>query len=120
MDNLAQHFWTGCNEGELRLQRCAECNHVQFFPRSHCLKCSGDRVDWQVSKGIGTIYSVTRVERAPTDEFRALSPYSIALVDLDEGIRLMAHAHPALKIGDQACVTFFNHNNRALPRFEPL
>lgn len=75
---------------------------------------------WQISKGIGTIYSVTHVQRAPTDAFRALAPYAIALVDLDEGVRVMAHANLNLKIGDQARVTFFSHNNYSLPRFEPL
>ncbi len=120
MDPHAQHFWTGCEEGELRFQRCADCNHAQFFPRNYCVHCDSDRIDWQTSKGIGTIYSVTRVERAPTDAFRALVPYSIALVDLDEGIRLMAHADAALKIGDKARVAFFAPNNRSLPRFEPL
>ena len=120
MDTNAQHFWTGCNESELRFQRCAVCNNAQFFPRSHCLICSSDHVEWQTSKGIGTIYSTTRVERAPTDEFRALAPYTIALVDLDEGVRLMAHANLTLKIGDRARVTFFAHHNRSLPRFEPL
>lgn len=120
MGALAQHFWSGCEAGELRFQCCADCNHAQFFPRDHCLHCSSDRVEWQVSTGIGTVYSVTRVERAPTDEFRALAPYCIALVDMDEGIRLMAHADPALKIGDKARVAFLFHNNRSLPRFEPL
>ena len=120
MHTYAQHFWIGCNEGELRFQRCAVCNHSQFFPRDHCLHCDSDRVEWQLSAGIGTIYSVTRVERAPTDEFRALVPYGIALVDLDEGVRIMAHANLALRIGDKARVSFFSHNNRSLPRFEPL
>jgi uncharacterized protein len=120
MDTYAQHFWTGCVEGELRFQCCKACNHAQFFPRDHCLHCGGDRIEWQVSTGIGTIYSITRVERAPTDEFRALVPYAIALVDLGEGVRIMVHANAALKIGDKARVTFFSHNNRSLPRFEPL
>ena len=120
MDNLAQHFWTGCSEGKLYYQRCADCHHAQFFPRSHCLHCDSDRVDWHAATGIGTIFSVTRVERAPTDEFRALAPYAIALVDLDEGVRIVAHANLALKIGDKVRVTFFNHHNRALARFEPL
>ena len=120
MDTVAQHFWSGCNESELRFQRCADCKHAQFFPRSHCLNCNSDRVEWHTSKGIGMIYSITRVERAPTDEFRALVPYAIALVDLDEGVRIMAHANVTLKISDAVHVTFFNHNNRALPRFEPL
>lgn len=120
MDPYAQHFWTGCDQGELRFQRCADCATAQFFPRNHCLHCDSDRVAWQVSKGIGTIYSVTRVERAPTEEFRALVPYAIVLVDLDEGVRVMAHANLTLKIGDKARVTFFPHDNRSLPRFEPL
>ena len=120
MDTFAQHFWTGCSEGELRFQRCSDCHRAQFFPRSYCLNCSSDQVEWRASKGSGTIYSITRVERAPTDEFRALAPYSIALVDLHEGVRVMAHADSTLKIGDQAHVAFFIHNNRSLPRFEPL
>lgn len=120
MDNLAQHFWIGCSEGELRYQRCTDCNHAQFFSRTYCLNCNSDCVEWQASKGLGTIFSITQVQRAPTDEFRALAPYAIALVDLVEGVRMMAHANLALKIGDQARITFFNLNNRALPRFEPL
>ena len=120
MDTNAQYFWTGCGAGELRFQRCTDCKRAQFFPRSHCLNCNSDHVEWQVAKGFGRIYSITRVERAPTDEFRVLAPYSIALVDLDEGVRIMAHADSSLKIGDRASVTFFSHNNRLLPRFEPI
>ena len=120
MDILAQQFWSGCNEGELRIQVCADCQHVQFFPRGHCLRCDSERITWQVSQGVGIIYSITQVQRAPTDAFRALAPYAIALVDLAEGVRVMAHANLNLKIGDQARVTFFPHNNYSLPRFEPL
>lgn len=120
MDSHAEYFWSGCEQRELRIQRCADCSQFQFFPRNRCRRCGGEHIAWQASQGIGTIYSVTRVERAPNDEFRALAPYSIALVDLHEGVRLMAHAAAALRIGDQARVAFFSHNNRFLPRFEPL
>ena len=120
MDNLAQHFWTGCGQGKLYFQRCTDCRHAQFFPRNHCMNCNNDHLEWQASKGTGTIYSATRVERAPTEDLRALAPYAIALVDLDEGIRIMAHCNLALKIGDKAHAVFFTHNDRSLPRFEPL
>ena len=120
MDTIALQFWRGCNEGQLRFQVCADCKHAQFFPRSHCLQCHGERVTWQASNGIGTIYSITQVQRAPTDEFRALVPYAIALADLDEGVRIMAHANLNLRIGDRVRVTFFKHNEYSLPCFEPL
>jgi len=73
-----------------------------------------------VSQGRGRVYALTRVERAPTDEFRALAPYVILLVDLDEGYRMMAHGAPDLAIGDRVVVRFFEHQGRSLPRFERL
>ena len=119
MDKLAEHFWAGCAAGELRFQCCVDCNQVQFYPRSVCLQCGSEKVEWKISRGMGTVFSLTRVERAPNDAFRALTPYTLALVDLDEGFRIMAHADPHLFIGDKVALTFFNHDNRALPRFEP-
>ena len=120
MDQLAEHFWAGCTAGELRFQRCVDCNQVQFYPRGVCLHCGSENVKWKISSGVGTVFSLTRVERAPNDVFRALAPYTLALIDLDEGFRIMAHANPQLKIGDRVSATFFNHDNRALPRFESL
>ena len=45
--------------------------------------------------------SVTVVTRAPSDSVRALAPYTLLLVDLDEGTRVMAHGTPGLAIGDR-------------------
>ena len=38
-----RHFWDGCKEGELRLQRCTSCQDSYFPPRPFCPKC-GNRV----------------------------------------------------------------------------
>jgi uncharacterized OB-fold protein len=64
------------------------------------------------------VYASTRVERAPSDEFRVLAPYVIVLVDLDEGYRMMAHGTPGLAIGERVRAGFFEHGGRQLPRFE--
>ena len=120
MDRLAAHFWSGCAAGELRYQRCGICAAVQFYPRESCLNCGGADVQWQSSQGVGTVYALTSVERAPSDEFRALAPYVIVLVDLDEGYRMMAHGAPGLAIGARVRVRFFEHGERRLPRFERL
>jgi uncharacterized protein len=116
-DPLAVEFWNACSRGELRYQICGACKQAQFYPRPFCAKCGSEKLTWASSKGAGTIYAVTRVERAPTEDFRALQPYSIALVDLDEGFRVMAHADTSLAIGDRVRATFFAHGERHLPRF---
>ncbi len=120
MDAIAKQFWVACDQGQLRFQVCVNCRQPKFFPRGHCVNCNSHQIEWRSSQGIGTIFSITQVQRAPTDEFRALVPYAIALVDLVEGVRIMAHANLNLKIGDQVRATFFNHNEYSLPRFEPL
>jgi uncharacterized OB-fold protein len=118
MDKLAAHFWDGCAAGELRYQRCGACAALQPYPRAFCLRCGATALEWHAAEGKGTVYAWTRVERAPSDEFRALAPYVIVLVDLDEGYRMMAHGAPGLVIGDGVSVRFFEHGGRHLPYFE--
>jgi hypothetical protein len=115
--DVASEFWAGCAEGELRYQRCAACGAVQFHARPFCRNC-GAAPEWATSQGLGTVYAVTRVSRAPTAEFAALTPYEILLVDLDEGFRMMAHGARGLAIGERVRVTFAPVGDRALPRFE--
>jgi uncharacterized OB-fold protein len=118
MDKLGTHFWEGCAAGELRYQRCQACAALQPYARAFCLRCGAAEMEWRAGGGRGAVYALTRVERAPTDEFRALVPYLIALVDLDEGYRMMAHCAPGLAIGERVQVRFFEHGGRHLPRFE--
>jgi hypothetical protein len=116
-DALANEFWSACSRGELRYQVCDSCKRPQFYPRPFCAKCGGDKLTWATSKGEGAIYAVTTVERAPTEDFRVLQPYAIALVDLDEGFRMMAHAELNCAIGRRVRATFFEHEGKKLPRF---
>ncbi len=81
-------------------------------------RCGSAKLEWGVALGTGTVYALTRVERAPTDDFRALAPYVIVLVDLDEGLRMMAHGAHGLRIGQGVRVGFFEHGGRSLPRFD--
>lgn len=116
-DHLAQTFWQRCAAGTLGYQRCAACGRAQFYPRPFCARCGGAPA-WAQSTGCGTVYAVTRVDRAPSPDFAALVPYDILLVDLDEGFRMMAHGAPGLAIGDRVRVSFRSHGERALPYFK--
>jgi hypothetical protein len=86
-----REFWDACGRGELMYQICRGCGRAQFYPRRHCAACQADELEWRHSAGLGAVYSHTTVYRAPTPAFKADVPYVIALVDLDEGFRMMVN-----------------------------
>jgi uncharacterized OB-fold protein len=117
-------FWDGCGEGELRYQRCAACGRVQFYPRALCAGCGATDLAWERARGTGTVHAVTVVYRPPTPAFKADVPYAIALVDVDEGFRMMANVvgvdPERVAIGDRVRVVFERRGDVALPQFTPL
>ncbi len=90
--------WTQGGDG-LAYQRCVACAHTFYFHRGFCPACGAQSPPTLASKGIGTVHAKTLVYRAPNAAFRAIVPYAIVLVDLDEGVRVMAHGDPGLEIG---------------------
>jgi uncharacterized protein len=85
-DDVTQPFWDGIAAGALRLQRCGACGRHVFYPRAVCPHCTSDRLEWVDASGRATIHSHTLVHRAPPG---FTPPYVIALVDLEEGVRMM-------------------------------
>ena len=75
-------------------------------------------MSWLVSSGFGSVYSRAEVVRSPHRAFDALVPYTMALIDLDEGVRMMGHAAPDVAIGDRVRTAFREHHGRFLPCFE--
>jgi uncharacterized OB-fold protein len=70
------------------------------------------------ASGSGIVHARTLVARAPTEELRAHAPYLIALVDADEGFRLMAHGDPDLQIGDRVRARFALLAGHKIPYFD--
>jgi uncharacterized OB-fold protein len=83
-----QPFWDGVHRGELCLQRCDACVSVIFPPRSFCPQCTGRKVNWFRASGRRTLYSYV-IHHRPVPGFRP--PYSIAVVQLEEGPRMMTN-----------------------------
>lgn len=114
-----QHFWDGCRERELRYQRCTACGTVQLIPRTVCTQCHGSDLQWHRSAGRGVILSYTNVYRAPTAAFKADLPYVIALIDMDEGWRLMSHVRggptPAVTVGTRVRIDFMPQGESVIP-----
>lgn len=114
-----QAYWDGAAAGELRYQRCAACGHVQLIPRSLCEQCQSKQLEWLVSARNGQVLTFTTVYRAPLPAFKAMVPYVIAIVDMDEGFRVMANAlQPCgerMEIGTRVQIGFQVVEGMALP-----
>ena len=83
-------FWEGVKRHELLIQRCKDCGTYQFYPRTLCVKCFSENVEWVKTSGNGKVYSFTIAHRASSPGFADEVPYNIAIVELDEGVRMPA------------------------------
>lgn len=72
--------------GRFEIQRCSACARHVFYPRVLCPHCGAGRLDWVQASGRGTVYSTTVIRRKPEEG----GDYNVALVDLEEGVRLMS------------------------------
>jgi uncharacterized OB-fold protein len=114
---LSAPFTDGLAQGRVRYQRCAHCGAVQSLARHACTACGATALDWFDAQGGGQVFALTDIRRAPTDAFKALVPYTLALVDLDEGARVMGHAEAGLTIGDRVQAGVFVLDGQPLIRF---
>lgn len=110
VDEESRAWWEALRRHELYVQRCAGCGALRLPPRALCPACLSPAVDWVRSSGRGTVYSftVTRQNQAPG--FRESLPYVLAIVELDEGPRVMTVvvgcAPEAVRIGMPVRVVF--------------
>jgi uncharacterized OB-fold protein len=80
-------FWEGTKVGELRIQRCPECGTLRHPPGPMCPSCGGDKPDYVVAAGRGTVFSYV-VHHHPQVPGRTV-PFVVALVELEEGVRML-------------------------------
>jgi len=84
-------FFEGTARGELRLRHCRSCDAVFRFVHPLCPDCWSDALDHVVASGKGTVESFTIVHMPPYEAWAADVPYVIALIKLEEGVRMMAN-----------------------------
>jgi uncharacterized OB-fold protein len=119
-----RHFWDGCKEGELRLQRCTACRESYFPPRPFCPKCGSREVEVYTASGKGVLWSYV-INMRPRPDMGA-EPYAIAVVKLDEGPTMMTNivdcpqTPEALQLDMPLKVSFAKQNDAiTLPLFAP-
>ena len=77
------------HKGKLMGTKCKKCGEQYFPPRADCLKCMDGKFEWVEYSGRGTLNSFTTIHAAPKG-FDDIAPYTLGIVDLEEGGRLIA------------------------------
>jgi uncharacterized protein len=118
-------YWDGAREGRLMLPWCEDCTNPHFHPRAICPHCGGARLRWSEASGRGRLHTYV-INHKPAKGFEDRVPYVIAVVELEEGPRLLANIEiedptpERLPIDMPLLVSFRVLNEKiALPVFRP-
>jgi uncharacterized OB-fold protein len=122
---VSEPFWEATRERRLVVQWCTSCERPVFFPRAVCPGCLGTALEWRPSAGVGTVYAVTVEHRPQNPQMAAMTPYAVALVELEEGIRMLTNVvggdPGSVAVGDAVAVTWGPlSDGRHLPLFTPV
>ena len=125
-DPVTQPFWDSLKEHAVKLQRCGGCNAFIFYPRALCPSCMSDDLAWTPVSGKGVVHAFAIPHRHPNPAFGSMAPYVVALIELEEGAKLMSNlveveATPeAVKVGMAVEIVYDDvTENVTLPKFRP-
>jgi uncharacterized protein len=121
--NITRPFWEAARQKRLLIQYDPETKVWQFYPRAIAMASGKCNLQWREVSGRGTVYAFT-VTHVPMPGFEDRGPYAIAIIDLDEGVRMLANLVnvPAghLQIGLRVRVVWENISEDAVYfAFEP-
>lgn len=86
----SQPFWDGAREHKLMIQKCADCGKFWFPPSVHCVHCLSRNFSWEEVSGKGKVFSFVVFERLYHKGWEGEVPYAVAVIELDEGPRLLS------------------------------
>lgn len=117
---VSQPFWSATGEGRLIMQRCTACRRLVWYPRFVCPHCGDTELGWEELSGRGTVYAASVHHRPALPALSDKVPYTVVLVDLAEGARIMSTVFgPPPAIGDEVVLAWLPlGDGRQLPIFE--
>lgn len=116
VDADSAQWWQGIQEGQLMLPFCLDRQEFFFPPASACPLCGATQIDLRSASGRGRVFSWITVHQAADQAFVQDTPYTVLLVELDEGPRLLARATEELEpaLGLPVVVVFYRVQRQVL------
>jgi uncharacterized OB-fold protein len=81
-------FWKGTQDGKVAVQACTKCGYLRWPPGPLCNECLSADTEWKEISPTGTLWSYAVYHRAMNPKFKDEIPYTVALVELDDGPRM--------------------------------
>lgn len=123
-DEASRPFFEAGMEGRLVLMRCASCRTWRLPSRQHCDHCLSPEYTWEEASGRGSIRTFGVMHQKYHPAFVPALPYNVAIVELEEGPRLVTNIVGAnnaeLRVGLPVVVEWETHADSAVPKFRPL
>ena len=93
----------------LEADKCKQCGHISFPPRLVCPKCKSKSFETVHLSREGKILTFTIIRVGP-DKFSKETPYVVAIIELNDGVRLTAQVADCnvdkVAIGDKVKLIF--------------
>jgi uncharacterized OB-fold protein len=121
--DLNAPYWDALADGRLMFQRCSTCRLARLPPRSECPRCLAADYEWEEAGGRGRLVSWVVYHRAYHPAFEGRLPYNVALVELEEGPRLITNlvgveGGAGLRVGRSVRLRVEREGELGLARFE--
>ena len=82
-------YWDAARDERLLLQQCARCGHLWHPPSEFCPRCQDGTFAWIEASGGGVVHSYTVIHHASHPAVVVWLPYTVLLVELSEGPRMI-------------------------------
>lgn len=115
-------YWSALREHRVTIQRCGDCGERQLYFRAVCRRCWSRALEIVDCAGTGTVHSCTTLFRVGDRYLRQQAPYVLAIVELDEGPRVVTRidaAPEAVTIGDRVEARYVDLDGTTLLHFQP-
>ena len=114
-------YWEAAKAHKLLLPRCDACGQFWFPPSQRCTHCLSAHFTWHEASSHGRIYSFVVYHRVYHPAFEQDVPYAVAIVELDEGPRLLANIvgtpPDAIRCDMRVRVVFEERGDQTIPQF---
>lgn len=118
VDGDGEAWWAAVQNGELMVNACRSCERTSLYARPFCPYCWSEDVELRTASGRARLYTWSVVHQGA-------APYVVAMVDLEEGPRLMTAVEGCdaadLRDGLELVVDFrVDDDGFAVPIFRPI
>lgn len=115
-------YWAALRQGRLDYQKCEDCLHKWLPARENCPACLSAKNHWCSASGQAKLVSFVVYHKAYAPHLADKVPYNVAIVELDEGPRLLSNieaetGHAAWHEGMRLHLRIGESCGRAIPVF---